>query len=173
MATCSGVKSGSCSYPALALAINFGSPLIICSTPQWQFTASQKPGPIASHHAMRVERGRPSSVIYPPGFPASRSRCVCRVSVGAARQGTSPALLIASNPVSVKRAPPACDVRCCGCGNSCTSLCRAPRSLTAMDFVVLEINQLRTETPVCKLLILRRRFVISLGSSRSHCSTAT
>ena len=42
-----------------------------------------------------------------------------------------------------------------------------------MDFVVLEINQIRTETPVCKLLILRRRFVISLGSSRSRCSTAT
>ena len=42
-----------------------------------------------------------------------------------------------------------------------------------MDSVVLEINQLRTDTPVCKLLVLRRRFVISLGISRAHCSTAT
>jgi len=31
-------------------------------------------------------------VMYPPGFPVSPSPCVCPVSVGAARQGTSPVL---------------------------------------------------------------------------------
>jgi len=42
-----------------------------------------------------------------------------------------------------------------------------------MDFVVFEINQLRTEMPVCKLLILSRTYVICLGCGYSHCSTAT
>ena len=42
-----------------------------------------------------------------------------------------------------------------------------------MDFVVFEINQLRTERPVCKLLILSRKLGVSPGSSQSNFSTAT